>query len=49
MKEMPEWLMILIVLIAFFIIFYFVVALGIPTTVASKLKAIIKVVWGVIP
>lgn len=49
MTKMPEWLGILIVLIAFIMIFFFVVAIGIPGIVAKKLSYIVKVIWGSIP
>jgi len=46
---MPEWLGILIVTIAFIMIFFIIVALGIPQTVARKLSIFLRVIWGVIP
>jgi len=47
--EMSNWLLTLIVLIAFLVIFIIIVALDIPQGVAQKLKYVIQVIWGAIP
>ena len=48
-SDMPNWLLTLILLIAFIVIFVIIVWLDIPKVVAQKLKYVIQVVWGVIP
>ena len=46
---MSNWLLTLILLIAFLVIFVVIVAFNIPKAVAQKFKYVIQVIWGAIP
>jgi hypothetical protein len=48
-SEMPNWILTLILLIAFIMILVIIVAKGIPEKVAERLKYVIQVIWGAIP
>jgi len=47
--EMPNWLLTLLLLLAFIAILVIIVAKGIPEKVAERLKYVIQVIWGAIP
>ena len=48
-SETVNWILTLILLIAFVAILVIIVARGIPEKVAEKLKYVIQVIWGAIP
>jgi CBS domain containing-hemolysin-like protein len=49
MRQLPKWVLILILLLAILIIYFIIVGLKIPKAIASKLDYIIKWFRGVTP
>ena len=48
-EAIPQWVLLLLVLIGFLVIFVIIMALKIPQRTAQMLKIMIRVVWDVIP
>lgn len=48
-EAIPQWVLLLLVLIGFLVIFVIIMALKIPQKVAQILKISVRIIWDVIP